>query len=977
WQMAGYSAAPNNQSAGAYDGRTMLFVGNKTLYVPTEGEGGLITSSQILGATVLWDGRRWLVAGASEGVRVLDASVGAWTVIAPAVTETYWDSVWSGSRYVLVGDGGRVASSTDAIHWVMDTLPGGGSLRAVCAGAGRFVVVGEGGFAWTSEGGTVWVRHSTGVTSTLRDVLWDGTRFVAVGDGGAIRTSVDGAVWSVWESGVSKDLWAIARAGERYVVVGSSGTVLVAGGPPPKAQLDAVRQSLGRGAFSYTLALQAEGAWSVEEVPSWISVTPSAGSGSATLTVSTTANPSVDQRWGRFFVGGEVHSVTQQGTGGQWVHTFVSSVGVSRLATDGQRFLVATMDSLSISANGIDFTGVPAFTPGGYFRVTHQNGRFFAVGSSGRISTSTDGMIWSTQTTAFEHDWTDVAWNGTTYVAAGNRLATSPDGATWTLRSSLTSPDTANAIAYGAGRFVAVGLNGTIVSSADGVAWIKAPSLTGRQLFDVTWNGSTFLAVGDRRTVLKSADGLTWQVMTEDPLTPDTTGPGNTYSYGVWDGNRWVVSTRNGLITSTTGSTWTDLIPNVASPTELVAYAGGLAVGTSSGHLARLPATTPSTSVAVAPDYRRVRLAGETYDLKVMSDGPWTVSAPAVVSVSPGSGSGPGTVRVQLPAAEFGSGRSATLFVGSARHTSQQASADDVVFDPTLMVRTRNASVPVPGTVSFPTAGRESSSPSLLAHRLGGEPSTLQWRRDGVPIPGATHRFFYPQMLRTDESGNYDFVVTRNGVSFTSKSITLRVTPPSFTPIPLSTTVEQGGTLSFPLAFIQLDSQAFVTRWYRNGVPVGAPVQGSRALQLGTEDSGVYQFELSTERGETFRSPELLVTVYVPGTPGQRPRLANLSALNVIAPGAGTLIAGFSSSGSGGNQVVVRGIGPTLRTFGVPQPISTPRLQLYDGNRLLEAASGWSFTDGRELGGFRRRVVSPCDRGWTDRAADRRPRTVG
>jgi hypothetical protein len=97
----------------------------------------------------------------------------------------------------------------------------------------------------------------------------------------------------------------------------------------------------------------------------------------------------------------------------------------------------------------------------------------------------------------------------------------------------------------------------------------------------------------------------------------------------------------------------------------------------------------------------------------------------------------------------------------------------------------------------------------------------------------------------------------------------------------------------------------------------------------------------------------VLVTVYTPSPSGQGPRLANLSALNVIAPGAGALIAGFSSSGSGENQMVIRGIGPTLSSFGVSRPISEPTLQLYEGDRLLDrASSGWSVTDGRELGGF-------------------------
>jgi TonB family protein len=60
-------------------------------------------------------------------------------------------------------------------------------------------------------------------------------------------------------------------------------------------------------------------------------------------------------------------------------------------------------------------------------------------------------------------------------------------------------------------------------------------------------------------------------------------------------------------------------------------------------------------------------------------------------------------------------------------------------------------------------------------------------------------------------------------------------------------------------------------------------------------------------------------------------RLTNVSVRTGAGSGADTLIVGFSLAGAGPKQMLVRGIGPTLTTFGVPGVVSDPRLQLFNG----------------------------------------------
>ncbi|MDP3072756.1 MAG: energy transducer TonB [Opitutaceae bacterium] len=59
-------------------------------------------------------------------------------------------------------------------------------------------------------------------------------------------------------------------------------------------------------------------------------------------------------------------------------------------------------------------------------------------------------------------------------------------------------------------------------------------------------------------------------------------------------------------------------------------------------------------------------------------------------------------------------------------------------------------------------------------------------------------------------------------------------------------------------------------------------------------------------------------------------RLTNVSVRSTAGTGADTLIVGFSLTGSGTKQMLVRGIGPALTPFGVPGVVTDPRLQLFN-----------------------------------------------
>jgi hypothetical protein len=72
-------------------------------------------------------------------------------------------------------------------------------------------------------------------------------------------------------------------------------------------------------------------------------------------------------------------------------------------------------------------------------------------------------------------------------------------------------------------------------------------------------------------------------------------------------------------------------------------------------------------------------------------------------------------------------------------------------------------------------------------------------------------------------------------------------------------------------------------------------------------------------------------------------KLANLSTRALVDTGSNVVIAGFIlGSNQGDDRLVVRGLGPSLSSFGVPNPLQDPTLELRDQNgTLLRSNNDW------------------------------------
>jgi len=92
---------------------------------------------------------------------------------------------------------------------------------------------------------------------------------------------------------------------------------------------------------------------------------------------------------------------------------------------------------------------------------------------------------------------------------------------TWTSVSSSTNKNLWG-VTWADGLFVAVGDEGTVLTSSDGREWTQRPSGTTETLRGVSSADRRFVAVGTNATILLSSDGFSWR---KAEMAETATGP--------------------------------------------------------------------------------------------------------------------------------------------------------------------------------------------------------------------------------------------------------------------------------------------------------------------------------------------------------------------------------------------------------------------------------------------------------------------
>jgi hypothetical protein len=417
-QVAPGSSVSLNVSVGGqtYAVTASQFTSYPTITAPAP--GAMIDTGESI--TMAWsDGAP--AVNASYALGALDAASPARDLVWPVDHNALVEPISSNSFTITPGS--ITAGNRLLLAGIFQnlTIPGAAQGSSFAIGGYSYVPI-------TLTGMPVTARVS-GTTNRLNGVVWSGAQFVAVGDDGAIVTSADGATWTSRSSGTTAALEGVVWTGAEYAAVGDSGTFLTS--PDGVAW---TKHSLNVNNLFYGIA------WS----------------GSIFVAVGFTGN-------------------------------------------------------ILTSPDGINWTQRASGTQDVLQGVTWSGSQFVAVGRAGSILTSTDGITWTSRGNG--GGLYGVTWAGTQFVAVGYNesvcctdvILTSPDGIVWTPRTSTA--DLPVAVVSSGSQYLAVGGSGvdaSMQSSTDGINW-KAEA-TGSQyaLFGVAWSGTRYVAVGVNGTILTS-----------------------------------------------------------------------------------------------------------------------------------------------------------------------------------------------------------------------------------------------------------------------------------------------------------------------------------------------------------------------------------------------------------------------------------------------------------------------------------------
>lgn len=208
-----------------------------------------------------------------------------------------------------------------------------------------------------------------------------------------------------------------------------------------------------------------------------------------------------------------------------------------------------------------------------------------------------------------------------------------------------------------------------------------------------------------------------------------------------------------------------------------------------------------------------------------------------------------------------------------------------------------------------------------------------QWRKDGVPIQGATKAYLAFSQSTVADSGIYDVTVSNYRGSASSSPARVSFTPPP-PPSPASVLVQPsaGSVIEGADWTLRISVGGYpipVIQWFKNGTPIPGETGTSLSLNKATPDkAGDYTASVTNMIGSTRYSitSSIAKIVVVPSS-----RLSNLSVRCVMGEDQ-TLIVGAVMSG-GPKSLLIRAGGPSLIPFGL-EGMLDPRLELFTGGSL-------------------------------------------
>lgn len=266
---------------------------------------------------------------------------------------------------------------------------------------------------------------------------------------------------------------------------------------------------------------------------------------------------------------------------------------------------------------------------------------------------------------------------------------------------------------------------------------------------------------------------------------------------------------------------------------------------------------------------------------------------------------------------------------------------------------------------------------AVIGVEAAGADLVYQWSKDGVPLAGATGARLTLHEVSAEQAGRYQVTVRNALGAVTSAAVVLSVRSEAtarLRGLSVRAALAGGQRMIAGMAMTAGGREVLV----RAGGPALAAFQVPGAMadprlevfsgstQVDANDNwgaeagarfgeaGAFPYGAGSGDAALVRRLDGAFTAHLLGEPGgvvlmeaydlgegMAPRFAALSARNRVGTDADILIAGLSVAGAGSKRLLVRGIGPGLSAFGVPECLADPAIRVFSDQTLVAENDNW------------------------------------
>lgn len=268
---------------------------------------------------------------------------------------------------------------------------------------------------------------------------------------------------------------------------------------------------------------------------------------------------------------------------------------------------------------------------------------------------------------------------------------------------------------------------------------------------------------------------------------------------------------------------------------------------------------------------------------------------------------------------------------------------------PTITRQPASHTVNAGGTVTFSVTASGTPAPAF------------QWYKGATAVAGMTGSSYTIGSVGAGDAGTYSAQVTNSAGTAVSAGAVLTVnTPPVIASAPSAQTVNAGSRVVLSVGATGSPAPGF--QWQKNGSNLAGATSATLVINAAAPtDAGTYDVVVTNAAGAVSTVPVLLTVDYS--------QIVNISTRGFV-PAGGALTSGFVLAGSGGKPLVIRGVGPTLDTFGVTDPLPAAQIAVFSQqDQTLATNDGWSQTPQLSTA-FQSVGAFPLPAGSTDAASE-------